>query len=434
MSGRNNLKVLAAAITLLLPIYMEAQTSTSSPYSRFGLGDLQFNASANSYGMGGVGYALQNDSLAPFYVNSANPASYSSIRLTTFDVGISNTMAQLQTTSEKINTNRTALNYFSFAFPVKKWWGMSVGLNPYSSVGYKAGMSEEMDSIGTVDYMYEGNGGVNELYWGNGFAYKNFSAGFNLSYLFGRSNYIARDSFPNLANSFSTKRTYSTDYSDLYLKFGMQWRKKLKKNWSLCIGASFNLEKNLSAKYTFLAETYKYTIIEIIKDTAQYIPDYRVDVTLPMMIGGGIALNNEKWLFAIDYSMQEWSKFTAFGQAGNLTNSSRISFGMQYTPDRTADKGSYFRRLNYRIGFRYANTYLLLNNDTQVNDMALSFGFGIPLRKLKIGDTYNQSVLNLSIELGQRGTTDNNLIREQYFRVVLGFTLNEKWFNQRKYD
>ena len=422
-------------LALFLPFYIYSQTSTSSPYSRFGLGELQNKGFANSFGMGGVSYAYQNDSLAPFYINSSNPASHSKIKLTTFDIAVMNNQDQLQTTSEKTSANRTALNYFSVGFPIKKWWGMAVGLNPYSSVGYKAGNSEEIDSIGTVNYVYEGNGGVNELWWGNGFVYKNFSFGINTSYLFGRSNYIARDSFPDLVNVFSSKVTRTTDYNDVFLKFGLQYKTNLKKSWTFSLGATASLQKNLSARYTYLAETYKYVYLgDVIKDTAWYAPDSSVNVTLPMMLGFGFKLNNEKWMIGFDYSMQNWSKFTAFNQSGYLTNSNRFSLGLQYTPDRTAEKGSYLRRMNYRLGFRYENSYLLMGKDNQIKDMALSFGFGFPLRKLKVGDTYNQSVMNLSFELGERGTTDNNLVLERYFRVVLGFTLNEKWFNQRKYD
>ena len=139
-------------------------------------------------------------------------------------------------------------------------------------------------------------------------------------------------------------------------------------------------------------------------------------------------------MLGFDYSMQDWSKFSSTAGSSGLTNSNRFAVGMQYTPDRTADKGNYFRRWNYRAGFRYANTYLFVNNTTQIKDMAVTFGFGIPLRKLKVGETYTQSIMNLSFELGQRGTTENNLVQERYLRVVLGFTLNEKWFIQRKYD
>ncbi|MEW6468518.1 MAG: hypothetical protein AB1458_06320 [Bacteroidota bacterium] len=424
-----------ALALVLLCFSLHAQTSTSSPYSRFGLGDLQFSGFSSSYGMGGVSYGYQNDSLAPFYINNANPASHHSVRLTTFELGLMNNLVQMETANEKFVANRTALSYFSIGFPVKKWWGMTVGINPYSNVGYKAGYSEERDSIGTVNYVYEGNGGVNELYWGNGFSYKNFAIGLNAAYLFGRSNYISRDSFPSAGNFFSTKVTRSTDYSDFYFKLGLQYKTRLFKNkWSLSLGLSYSMESDLHARYTLLAETYKYTFVEFIRDTALYAPDSSIHVTLPMMLGAGFVLRNDKWMLGADFSMQDWSRFSAFGQAGYLTNSNRVSIGMQYTPDRLADKGSYFKRMNYRLGGRYANTHLLLASDQQITDMAVSFGFGMPLRKLKVGETYNQSMLNISFELGQRGTIENDLIRERYFRVVLSLTLNERWFIQRKYD
>jgi hypothetical protein len=33
-----------------------------------------------------------------------------------------------------------------------------------------------------------------------------------------------------------------------------------------------------------------------------------------------------------------------------------------------------------------------------------------------------------------RGTTEQNLIREDFFRVTFGFTINDRWFAHFKYD
>ena len=111
-----------------------------------------------------------------------------------------------------------------------------------------------------------------------------------------------------------------------------------------------------------------------------------------------------------------------------------MSMGIQYVPNKNAGKGeSYFKKIFYRAGFRYTDTYLDLRN-TALKDYTITFGAGFPLRKIKVGETYSQSIVNVGIELGQRGTTDNQLIRERYMRVVVGFTLNDRWFIKRKYD
>jgi hypothetical protein len=140
------------------------------------------------------------------------------------------------------------------------------------------------------------------------------------------------------------------------------------------------------------------------------------------------------WIFGVDYSMQDWSSFTSFGQSGILKNSQRIAVGIQYIPNKSAGtKEPYAKKIFYRAGFRYADSYLELQN-TALKDYAVTFGAGFPLRKIKVGETYSQSVINVGFELGQWGTTENQLIREKYAKAVVSFTLNDRWFIKHKYD
>jgi len=413
-----------------------SQSITNSPYSRYGLGELQYSGFANNIPMGGIYNALQNDTAAPFFINVSNPASHASTRLTVFDFGLKSNMMKLETADKEFTSSKTALSYMALAFPVTKWWGASFGLLPYSNVGYKIYDKKEQDSIGIVNYSYEGEGGINQVYLGNGFRKKNFSAGVNVSYLFGDMAYFSRDSFPKVSNYFNTKLSQTTRVSDLYYSFGAQYRKQLKKNWSLTLGATGALENSIKVKKTTFAATYTNTFgVEVMKDTIINEEDVKDTLTIPMMLGGGFVFKKgDKWLLGFDYSMQNWEAFKSFGQSGLLTNSQRMAVGAQFIPNKNAGtKEPYFKKVFYRMGFRYTDTYLNLNN-TQLKDYAITFGAGLPLRKIKIGDTYSQSVINIGFELGQKGTTENNLIREKYFNVFLSFTLNDRWFIKRKYD
>lgn len=386
--------------------------------------------------MGGVSNAHQNDSLGPYYINAFNPASHAHYRLTVFDVGVMNQLTKLQTNSKELLTNRTALSHIAFAFPVKKWWGASFGMMPYSSVGYKISTSAKVDSIGDVHYTYEGSGGLNEIFLGNGFRYKNFSFGVNLSYLFGSLRTVSRDSFPGLSSSYSTKVLQIKRFNDIYFKGGMQYRFRLKNTWTAVAGITASLQTYLNAKETYLAENYRYRFgLEQVRDTIKYAPDQAQKILLPGIYGFGLSFRKgDKWLITADYTLQNWSSFDAFGQKGLLANSNRVSAGMQYWPGRTLAKAKYYKRVAYRAGLRFANTYLLLGNNTPLTDMTFTLGLGMPLRITKVGENYNQAMLNLAVELGQRGTVENALIKENYVRVVLGFSINEKWFIQRKYD
>ncbi|MCK6649726.1 MAG: hypothetical protein L6Q66_08720, partial [Bacteroidia bacterium] len=147
---------------------IQAQTPTTSPYSRYGIGDLNGKGFAQGYAMAGSHIALQNDSLPMFFINTGNPASYSTNRLTTAELGLSYSRIQLSNASTKSVTNSASLGYVALAFPFKKWWGGSIGLIPYSTVGYKVSDQQSITNVGTVDFLYEGSGGINQVYFGNG--------------------------------------------------------------------------------------------------------------------------------------------------------------------------------------------------------------------------------------------------------------------------
>jgi hypothetical protein len=90
-------------------------------------------------------------------------------------------------------------------------------------------------------------------------------------------------------------------------------------------------------------------------------------------------------------------------------------------PDYTSFT-NYFKRMVYRAGLRYANTGMIINNEA-INDFGITFGTELPLRDI--------SNLNLGFELGRRGTIDAGLIRENYFKINIGLSLNAKWFQKR---
>jgi len=434
-SGMVSFLIFLSACCLLPTANCLSQSTTNSPYSRFGLGDLQSGNYANNVAMGGISNALQNDTTAPFNINSANPASHASTKLTIFDFGLMSNMTQLETDSKKFLNNRTALSYMAFVFPVAKWWGTSIGLRPFSNVGYKIYDQKTQDSIGTVNYSYNGEGGINQIFWGNGFRVKKFYFGANVSYLFGNLIYSSTDSFPSSPNYMNTKLLQTTTIHNLYYTFGMQYRQQLAKGWSATFGATGSMQTNLHVKQATFAATYETQYgIPITRDTI--INDSKTEtISIPMMIGAGVVIKkSEKLLIGIDYSMQNWSSFSSFGEQGLLKNSQKVALGIQYVPNKNAGKGeSYFKKIFYRAGFRYADTYLDLNN-TALKDYTITFGAGFPLRKIKVGETYSQSIINIGMELGQMGTTDNQLIRERYMKVVVGFTLNDRWFIKRKYD
>jgi len=456
-----------------------AQISNSSPYSRYGIGDLSGKGYAQGFAMGGTNIAMQTDTTPMFFINSGNPASYSNIRLTTAELGVNFNSIQLQNSSATKTVNNASVGYVSLAFPITKWWGSSIGLTPYSTVGYKVSDHQDINTVSGVDFLYQGSGGVNQIYWGNGIkplyalprqfllskrherleeekkyskinrilnrkkSLQALSVGANASYMFGNYDNSRRAIFPYGVNLISTLANTTTRVGGVYLDYGAQYSytfdsirgRDLKENVKLLFGATFATQMNVNAKidslsYTYITNSQGY---EIGKDTIQNSIGTKGKLKFPLSFGFGFGIQKgDRWLFAADFAIQNWSNYTAFNVSENLKNSTRISLGAQYLPNsRASGLNNYYKRIYYRMGIRYQETLLDLAN-TQLTEKAISFGLGFP-----VGRNYllqNFSVINIGVEVGQRGTISNGLIKEQFFRATLGFTINDKWFVKPKFN
>jgi hypothetical protein len=455
---RNRLFSIYTLLILLgSPFVMNAQSSGISPYSRYGIGNLDDQNGAQSFSMGQTGTALNPwailetgkrkyydtakhdtviryvfvmDSLTPYFINLKNPASYFYNRITTFEAGILNNNLRLTTEGQVHNNSNTYFAYFALAFPLSKHMGASIGLRPYSNVGYNIITSPVVDSIGTVDNQYQGSGGINQAHVGLAYSPCRYvSFGVNLCYLFGNISNIQNVLFsPNLG-AFNSQVTENTDVKDFYLNYGLMLTFRLPASWQVTIGATAAMASNVNATYSRLAVSYLFSNAQYNVDTIQD-STVKGSIRLPLMIGGGITVKKgDKWTFSFDYSMQNWSQYSYFGQTSNLSNSSQMGFGTQYIPKRNV--GSFLQRVHYRAGFYYTKTYLDIGG-TQLNDYALTLGIGFPIGHNDI--MYRTSIVNLGLQLGRLGTTSNNLLQQDYIKVMFGFTFNDHWFIKRKYE
>lgn len=375
--------------------------------------------------MGEIAYGLRN----PVNINFSNPASYTSFNSQSFvfETGVLSNTVKLITNDTAQTINNTSLAYLSFGFPVTKWWGGSFGLRPYSNIGYK--VSDEDTIAGGVTYEYEGSGGLNQFYIGNAFKLGSFSFGFNASYLFGPIENTRTVEFDS-TNIFDLYIRESTNIGGLHINYGLQhsftidtlFKKGLKDKITITTGVVFDFSTNLDARKSFIALTLFDGIVKDIIDSS----DAEGTVILPASIGIGITIKKgEKWLVGFDYFQQNWSDFSFFGVSDSLSNSTRVSFGAQYIPNPTS-VNNFLKVTQYRFGFHYDKTYLRLKG-IQLKEYGISFGVGLPLKRSK-------STINISFEIGQRGTTDLNLIKEQFRKLSIGLALSDRWFMKRKID
>lgn len=412
-------------LSFFLFTYSYAQINqVNSPYSIAGIGDMHPTQFAFNRAMGGVSTALRT----PLNINYGNPASYSAIQLTTFEFAIQGSGLWLNTNTEQHRTATGNLSYFAFAFPLKKYWGASFGLLPYSYLHYDITVNKNQTVIDSLEYRFLGSGQLYQVYIGNGFKYKKISAGVNFGYVFGTQTRQLRQTFPSEENIFNNVRTQDIFPRGFIWNAGVQYDLKLSKKLNLILGAAANAGIKLNSTQNTRWERAQITGDNVsVIDTLFITNDLKGKISMPAKVSTGVTLQStDQWVISTDISWEPWKQFRFYEQADtSLTNSLRFSAGATAIPD-SRSVNSFWKTTAYSIGGFYGMSKLEMRN-TQLPEWGITFGMGMPLKRVR-------SRLNFSLELGQRGTLKNNLIRETSLLATFGFTLNDKWFIKRRYD
>jgi hypothetical protein len=450
----NSFPALVFILSLFSAGFASAQSSDISPYSRYGIGDLQDQSSVLNSSMGGTGIAYHNDASTPFLINLKNPASYAygfipiedsagtgGFKMSAFEAGIVDNILSLTTQGQTAKSNNAFLSYIALNIPVNRHFGIGMGILPVSTEGYNITTNGTVQPADTTSVLnqYQGLGGINKVFVGLAYApCKNFSIGANVSYLFGNlTNEEDVYFYPNSA-ALSTLKIENTSIHSFDADFGLMYNVNLKKykdhpekNWYLTIGATIAPSFTMYAGYSLFSSSQfstgggNYTI-----DTLQNI-NTNGEIRIPLMYGVGITLKKGDHLtISADRSGQNWSQYSYFGQQENLTDSYQWGVGVQYVPNKDFPK-NYFQRLQYRIGASYGQSNLDLYNTPLVNEY-ISFGVGVPIGLLNpIG---HPAMVNLGIQVGKLGTTTNNLIQQNYIKLLASFTFDDHWFDKRKFQ
>ena len=399
---------------------LSAQNNTSSPYTRYGYGELIEPGFGYSKAMGGLSAGIRNSN----HINSANPASFTAIDSLGFRFEFG---ASIKCSKYTDNNNTTAkswdqnLDYLAFQFPVTKWMGFSAGLQPFSVVGYQFGGKQVSKSSISTDTLavhtnYAGSGDITQLYFGIGVQpFKHFNLGMNVYYGFGTLAHGSLVSFDN-KNYHSTFQKNEISVHDWNVGFGAQYDYPLSEKRNLTVGATLDLPSKLSA-------TAEKKIVTSGVDTVSL--DFDNSFGLPISFGAGFVYDlNESWRVGADYKFQKWSDVEYFGEKV-FNDRQRFACGAELLPDRLSKK--FFKRMSYRVGANFSNSYFEVN-DNEFDHLALTAGFGIPLRRV-----VNPTYLNLGFEYGRAGKKSVDMILEQYFKISLNLSVNERWFVKRKY-
>ncbi|WEK36733.1 MAG: hypothetical protein P0Y53_04395 [Candidatus Pseudobacter hemicellulosilyticus] len=413
----------------------QAQTE-NSPYSRYGLGDLVPTQNMATRGIGGVSAAYFDQTS----INFVNPASYGRLQSTILDIGVEWNTRTLKATDpvRKFNSYSPNISYVQLAFPIKKngGWGINLGLRPITRINYKITDQDSLYRPGFTDTLdvntlYEGSGGTYQAHVGTGFRIaRNFTAGINVGYTFGSKDYSTKTTLVDTSTFYyKSNHQRRTSYGGFLFNAGLQYVAKLNKSTFLQMGVYGNLEQNFNAKEDYRVHTFEYNAnggIDTIDNASRQDIDGKIKY--PASYGAGLILNKPgKFLIGVDYVMQKWSDYRFYDQKDLVDDSWELRIGGMLAP---SGGKTYWTNVGYRAGFNFGQDYIFVN-EKELKKWGMSLGVALPMRKPAYTNQF--SVINITAEYGQRGNNDNP-IRENYFRLGVGFSLTDIWFLKRKYD
>lgn len=404
---------------------MTAQTSSNSPYSRFGIGEVVPQYNLRSASMGGISQGVQTSGV----INPANPASYAAFDSLTFlfDFAASGKYTLQKSSQGTAKKGSGSINYITFGFPIVKRWRMSIGINPVTSVGYNL-YDEKIEHTVKDGRAFWADGATSRIYWGNSFKIsKNFFIGLNINYLFGNIDNYRMFYFPDSAYMRNLKIVNTTYVHDFTFRPGFQYVSKIKSKYKLTTGITYGFQKDIN----ILVNQTEYTMLGGIDDdngtdidTIRHQTE-KTKIHYPMDLIVGFTFEKPgSFLVGADVAWTDWSNYKLRGESSNLTDLWEVHIGGEFIPNHLP-ASKYGSRIAYRFGFRTRYKIYVLNQ-TNINEFVFTAGVGLPI-------TRSKTKINLHAEAGWLGTTQNNLIQETFFKVGIGIALSEMWFFKRKY-
>ncbi|WP_162340957.1 hypothetical protein [Cyclobacterium salsum] len=428
--SKNRIVVTALVFTLGFVVIHHTSFAqfSSSTYSSLGVGVFNNSGLTQNQGMGGMGISFGNS----YSVNHVNPAI--SVKNAAFGfqaaLNYNQLSAATEASSEKLDGG--GLSYVAMSFPVvPRRFTMGLGLNQLTGVDYNITVNSAVTNTElTSQNIIEGRGGLSQVYLQSGFqVYKGLSLGLEGAYTFGstiRSNQL--DLLDEEMNSVGISSEYyeRLTFSDITFKGGVYYAQPLGEEKYLNMGAIYQVFGDINGKeFAKMGESGQASIPnspgDVIADNVSG------SVFLPNKIGYGVTYEKiNKFAIGLEAQFQDFTEYRGFNATeGNLGNAYKLSLGGQYIPDAFS-LGSVFSRSTFRAGLEYEQLPFLLN-DNQIDDIGINFGTSIPV--------YSLSLLNVAVKLGTRGTVNDGLVRENYFKVSLGISINDNsWFYKKVFE
>lgn len=400
---------------LLLSFSLPVHGSGGSLYTHFGIGDLRLAYSARRFGFGELGIALSDKA----FLNSTNPAAWNSLRLTRFETGILYNGTSMSDGTSSTYNSGTYFNGLTFGFPIDHEYGISAstGLVPVSNVEYNFSQNVTEPNIDPYTLNYQGTGGLQRFFLGASYKLPlDFSVGISYEYYVGRitnSSIVTFQSGSTFRNATFRKElsyhgmgfTAGIISNDLSQYLGAKDIKDFR------IGIVFtptvmlttdSLDNSLTSigTITLATNTYK--------------------TKLPFKFGAGASFMwKDNYTFMLDYYFQKFSEFSENDIVSPfMQDYFKLSIGFEYNDIETRSN-SFWDHVMLRGGLSYEQSQYKING-TGLNQYSVFAGCSLPL-------SYDNTI-DLGFQYGTRGTTANNLVKENFFRFTVGLSIGELWF------
>lgn len=411
--------------------HLHGQT-IQSPYSSYGIGEVQPKAVTGNVAMGGIGIGGGH----AFFLNTRNSAWLARNGWTTFDIGLEGDYRTINTASSFNELATGGLRNIAFGFPIlrktKVAWTASAGMMPYSTVSYRIRRDIEIPGeIPLARYSFEGSGGYNQVFWGNGVRVgNNLFLGVKGSFIFGS---VTKESTSGLlygtdtvvATASNVTLNERSSVRDFNWEASLGYQIGLQNDITIRLGATYEAAAQLNTSDITQLQIRNGFNVSTSSDTIQFAEGLTQSV--PFSLGTGVAIEkSDNWIIGVDFDYQPWSQFRDVrgNSHKNLVDQWRVSLGSQYTPSWNAER--FLQRIGYSAGVHFENMPIFANNQ-QLTDFGINFGVSLPVSR-------TGSTLNMAMQLGNRGTVDAELIRENYVKLNLGVSFNQLWFIRSKYD
>lgn len=431
--------LLIASCLALAASSVGAQNASNSPYSRYGFGLLNHRSNAAATQMSGTSLGFRDGN----FLNANNPASYSAIDSLSllFDVGITLQNGNFDENGQKINAKNSSLDYITAGFRLAPRLGLAVGISPFSTVGYEIHSSTSFNNNNTGDVVrteqFHGDGGLHVAFLGLGWApIPQLSLGVNAGYMWGELNNRSTVMF-NDPSINRIQRIYHSNPHSYKLDVALQYEQHINKKHSLTLGAKYGWGHEMKGDAQFYNQST--SGMQVVGDTVSVGNAFE----LPHTISAGIAWNyNDKLRLGVDYEWQKWKdikspqlgKNNQFTVAkGHFNDLRRYSFGAEYIPNKHGI--SKVKQIRYRVGAAYTSPYTRINTQNSWQDgpqhFEVSAGVGIPIINYH-GYAKNRCVLNIGASYERVAPKHNAFLKENYLRIHIGLTFNERWFAKWK--